>query len=490
MSLFLRRLALVLAALVFAACGSGGDDFRTDLQYSSLDPMEPTAMTWHTWVLADPADVLPPPPPGPAETADELAALVAWEASRTPMVLANIDEWNLGTCRAWNALARQLVVSRGTPPPRAARAYALLAVAMHDSMVASFHAKYTYLRARPSAHVGAPTVFGVEPDSPSYVSERAAMSAAAAEVLGYLFPLDTATIAALLATALDSETFAGIHFPSDVTAGQNLGAAVGDWVVAHAMVDGADVANIGTHTPDGMPYTPAAVPGTAQWTPTPTGFAAALLPGWGAVATWSIADGSEYVLPAAPAYDSAQWIAMVAEVYDISQNLTPERIASANFWADGPGTATPPGHWNAIAVQAGIDEGLNECRMARMLAMLGVAQSDAFVACWWNKYFHDLVRPITEVRLRFDVGWNTVVGTPPFPAYPSGHSSTSGAASQTLAFVFPDRAIEMTTMGTDAMNSRLYGGIHYTIDNNGGFDLGRAIANRVLSIVAGDDLAQ
>ena len=36
-----------------------------------------------------------------------------------------------------------------------------------------------------------------------------------------------------------------------------------------------------------------------------------------------------------------------------SQNLTPERIQSAQFWADGPGTATPPGHWNQVAIDAG-----------------------------------------------------------------------------------------------------------------------------------------
>lgn len=483
-----RRTLFTALLLLPLGCGASQDTRISGPTFSSPNPLEPTAGHWHTWVVTDVEALLPPPPPGAAATLNELAALRGLVPLRTPTILAEIDEWNLGTCRAWNALARQLVASRNMPPPRAARAYALLAVAMHDAMVASFHAKYVYLRARPSDHDDAPAVHGVDPRCPSYVSDRAAMSAAAADVLAYLFPADLGVIADLRASALASELYAGVHFVSDVNAGRDLGTAVADLVLARAQADGADVPAVATNTPGGPAYVPAAAPGTASWTPTPTGFGAALLPGWGGVETWVLTGGDEFILPAPPAYGSPQWLALVSEVHDISQNLTPERILSANFWADGPNTATPPGHWNEVAVQAAFEDGVNECRMARMLAMLGVAQADAFVACWWNKYFHDLVRPITEIRLRIDAGWLSIVGTPPFPAYPSGHSSTSGAASQLLAFVMPSRAIEFTTMGSDAMNSRLYGGIHYAIDNNAGLDLGRAIANRVLATVATDDV--
>ncbi len=474
--------------LLLCACGGGGSGGSPDLVFTSPNPMEPEAGTWRTWVVPDVTALLPAPPPasGSAQTQAELAQLQVLAGARTPGLQAEIDLWNLGTCKRWNEFQRGLVAARNTNPPRASRGYALVAVAMYDAMVAAFDAKYFYRRARPSAHDATLVVYGAQSECPSYVSERAAMSAAAAEVLAYLFPLDGAAIDALLQSALDADVNAGVHFPSDVTAGRTLGEAVGQLVLAYAQTDGADDPDVGTHTPDGTPYAPAPGPGTAQWTPTPPAFAAALLPGWGGVKTWILLAGDDFVLPPAPAYAGAQWLALVQEVYDVSQSLTPERIFSANFWADGPGTATPPGHWNQIAVDLGTLEALNECRMARMLALLNTAQADAFVACWWNKYHHDLVRPITEVRLRHDANWTSLVGTPPFPAYPSGHSSTSGAASQILAWLFPSWSIELTFMGTDAMNSRLYGGIHYAIDNNGGMDLGRSIANLAITRASAD----
>ncbi|MGE0193707.1 MAG: phosphatase PAP2 family protein [Planctomycetota bacterium] len=481
-----KPIFLVLLVGLVAGCGGGGGGSSLPT-FSSPAPLEPEAGTWRTWVVADVDALLPPAPPGASTTQTELQQLRTLAGQRTQAVLDEIAAWDEGTCRRWNALARQLVTSRNVSPPRASRAYALLGVAMHDAMVACFHAKYRWLRARPSDVDGDLAVVGPLVEAPSYTCDRAALSAAAAEVLLYLFPLDVGTILDLLSSALAVDLQAGRCFPSDVTAGETLGATVGQLVVARAQADGADAATIATHTPDGSPYTPAPAPGTASWLPTPAGFAPALLPGWGGVEPWVLATGAVLVLPPAPAYGSAQWLALVTEVHDVSQNLTPERIFSAQFWADGPGTATPPGHWNAIAADAGLQDGWNECRMARLFAILGVAQADAFIACWWNKYFHDLVRPITEIRLRFDPGWLSIVPTPPFPTYPSGHSSTSGAASQVLAYLFPDRAIEFTTMGSDAMNSRLYGGIHYSIDNNGGLDLGRSIANRVLQRVAADE---
>jgi membrane-associated phospholipid phosphatase len=162
----------------------------------------------------------------------------------------------------------------------------------------------------------------------------------------------------------------------------------------------------------------------------------------------------------------------------VNLTLTPERISIAQFWADGGGTFTPPGHWNEIAVDKAVTAGFNECRMARMLAALGAAQHDAFVACWDCKYFYDVERPVTVIRR--DVGgayaaWLPLITTPPFPSYPSGHSSTSGAASQVLGYFFPEDSTELAVMANEAKDSRLYGGIHFTFDNDTGLSLGRSI---------------
>jgi membrane-associated phospholipid phosphatase len=69
--------------------------------------------------------------------------------------------------------------------------------------------------------------------------------------------------------------------------------------------------------------------------------------------------------------------------------------------------------------------------------------------------------------------WTSVVATPPFPSYVSGHSSTSGAASTVLARFFPSQSRRLRALAAEAAISRLYGGIHFRSDNDAGLELGR-----------------
>ena len=61
------------------------------------------------------------------------------------------------------------------------------------------------------------------PNHPGYPSAHSCLSGSAAEILGYLFPRDAQALNALSSAAGDSRVWAGIHFPSDVTAGLALG---------------------------------------------------------------------------------------------------------------------------------------------------------------------------------------------------------------------------------------------------------------------------
>ena len=45
-------------------------------------------------------------------------------------------------------------------------------------------------------------------------------------------------------------------------------------------------------------------------------------------------------------------------------------------------------------------------------------------------------------------------------------------------------------MGTEAMNSRLFGGIHYSFDNLTGFNMGGTIGARVVALAARDGSPQ
>lgn len=480
-------LAFAALALPLAGCGGGGDANNDDfLQYTSLTPEEPTAGDWRTWLVLDVGTIRPAAPASPldASVAAELDTLRARALARGMTETNNIDFWNGGTCRRWNEYLRGRVAARLVNPPLASRAYAIVSMAMYDAMVSAFDTKYAYLRARPSAFPNPPATYGVEHDSPSYVSERAAMSAAAREVMNVLFPLDIAATDALHQSAVNADLDACVHFPSDVTAGEAIGHSVALAALARLSSDGGDPA---VQAPLTAAYMSTGLVG--RWIPTPPAFAGTpLLPGWGTVDTW-VLPSADFVRPSAPpAYNSDEWKFQRDEVLDVALTLNAERTNIALFWADGAGTFTPPGHWNQIATDLGVTYALNECRFARMLAALGAAQQDAFIACWECKYFYDIERPVTTIRrdIAGQSGFLPIIATPPFPTYPSGHSSTSGAASQVLGYFFPDDAIELALMANEAKDSRLYGGIHFRFDNDNGLSLGRAIGTFVLDRIATD----
>jgi membrane-associated phospholipid phosphatase len=183
-----------------------------------------------------------------------------------------------------------------------------------------------------------------------------------------------------------------------------------------------------------------------------------------------------------PTYGSAHLTAEMNDIYTVSQTLTDEQRRIADYWADGPGTVTPPGHWNRIALGLVEEANWSTLGSSRLFAVLNTAQADAFIACWDAKYAYWSLRPVTAIR-RLIAGagsWLSHIVTPPFPSYVSGHSTTSGAASTVLAVFFPDRASTLEAMAQEAAISRLYGGIHFRSDNEVGLHLGRRVGSAAL----------
>ena len=164
----------------------------------------------------------------------------------------------------------------------------------------------------------------------------------------------------------------------------------------------------------------------------------------------------------------------------MSLSLTPEQRAIALFWADGPGTETPPGHWNRIALDIVTAQRLAPREAARTFALLNTAQADAFIAAWDAKYAYWSERPIQAIHRTITPDWSPFIPTPPFPGYVSGHSTTSGAASVVLGRLFPAYSRELAEMANEAATSRLYGGIHCPLDNDVGMVLGRRVGQAAL----------
>ncbi len=195
-----------------------------------------------------------------------------------------------------------------------------------------------------------------------------------------------------------------------------------------------------------------------------------LTPHWGAVTPFSLAWGGELRPPPPPVPGSAApytdamgvtttggeaYRIQAEEIVRLTAGLTERQKVIAEYWADGPDSVTPPGHWNEIAADLShryrytIDEDV------KLFFALNGALMDSAIACWESKRFYDFIRPISAIRhLYFDTsvpGWagpglgtRTIPGarwqpfqaltfvTPAFSEYTSGHSTFSAAAAEML----------------------------------------------------------
>ncbi len=193
------------------------------------------------------------------------------------------------------------------------------------------------------------------------------------------------------------------------------------------------------------------------------------------------------------------------EVYYTNLTLTDEQTTIANYWADGAGaTGTPPGHWIAIMGQIARNDRLSLMAAAEGYVRVGLAVADAFIDCWQTKYTYNVLRPVTYIQAVIDADCLPLLVTPPFPEYPSGHSTQSGAVATVLTDLFGVKAFTDTThsdhgltppqtprtfnsfdeAAEEAARSRLYGGIHYASGNTNGLAQGRCIGQVILDRIA------
>lgn len=275
--------------------------------------------------------------------------------------------------------------------------------------------------------------------------------------------------------------------------GQKLAQAIFDW---SATDGGASVENMGFP----LDYRLSDKPG--RWVPTSLirQQQAPLLPDWGRVRPLAMPTGATCRLPAPPDYSEKPESAFYKdanEVYTTVKTLTDEQRTIARFWSDDPMLSpTPPGHWVNIALIVLAQKNADLPTTVDTLARLGVALSDAFIGCWDSKFEFDLIRPITYIKMHIDPNWDALLITPPFPEYPSGHSTQSGAAASALTHLFGDAlAFDDSTHEADGIKprhfanfraaaseaaiSRLYGGIHFRPAIERGLTQGECIANYV-----------
>ena len=228
--------------------------------------------------------------------------------------------------------------------------------------------------------------------------------------------------------------------------------------------------------------------------------AGATEPWFGTMRPFVLASAAECPTPAPAPWSTAKnspFYAQARAVYDVSRTLTDEQRQTVLYWADNPGqSGTPVGHWLAIGSQLVAQKSMTTAQAAEMFVVMTLAQTDAFIAVWHEKYRLNLLRPVTYIRRFIDSTWTPAIVTPAFPEHPSGHSGQSAAVATVLTAMLGDVAFEDSTnlalghgvrryrsfreAADEAAMSRLYGGIHFPDGNEHGKTLGRCVGEKAL----------
>lgn len=442
-------------------------------------------------------------------------------------VLANGQPRNAAL--QWNQVTLDAISAGTLGPPMVARALALVHTAIYDAW-AAYHpvALGTQVGGawrRPAAEQ-------------SEANKVEAISYAAFQALVDLFPAQRNRFEAqLLALGFDPG-----DDRADLTTPVGIGNTAGRQLLAARHQDGSN--QLGTLGPTGLPYSdytgysPANTPDEVQdpnaWQPlrhpnrTGTGI---VMPGfvgphWNLVRPFAL-ESADQLRPPPPRYfPHGGYRQQAEELIRLSANLSDREKVIAEYWADGPSTVLPPGHFNLFAQWVSLRDGHTLDEDVQLFFLLTNAVFDAGIASWDAKIHYDYVRPITAIRFLKrgqkirawagpGLGTRVIRGedwrpyqpdwfpTPPFAEYVSGHSTFSAAAAEILrrftgsdAFgasvtvtagdlgVEPGVPAQPVTLtwptfsaaADEAGISRRYGGIHFQDGDLEGRRLGRRVA--------------
>src|SRR5437660_2350853 len=350
----------------------------------------------------------------------------------------------------WNEATLDAIRNMKSGPPIAARAFAITHTAMFDAWAAYDPvAKGTRL----GSSLRRPEV------ERTAANKEEAMSFAAYRVLVDLFPTQTTVFDALMSslgydpsdTSVDTSSPSGIgnvcaqallnyrHADGSNQLGDLHPGAYSDYT-GYVPVNTVDTLN------DPNKWQPLLVNGVPQtW----------LLPQWGVVEPFPLTSGSqfrEFILAYGPAqYPHGSYRKQAIEVLHLSARLNDTAKVIAEYWADGPGSATPPGHWNIFAQEVSRRDGHAIDDDVKMFFILANALMDSAIAVWDCKRAADSIRPVSAIRFLFGSkpirAWagpgmgtklidgeefKSYIATPPFASYISGHSTFSASAAEVL----------------------------------------------------------
>ena len=437
----------------------------------------------------------------------------------------------------WNEQSLEAVRATRMAPPIFARANAIINTAMYDAWAAYDNkANGTQL----GGELRRPANERTE------ANRRKAVSYAAYRALVELFPTRKAQF--------DAEMVRLGYDPNDNTGNlatpQGVGNVAAAAVIQFRRNDGSNqLGNLNGGAPysDYTGYVPVNGPfsivNVERWQPLAVpngsgGFSVQsfLTPHWGNVKGFALTRYNQFpILPPAKR-GTFEWWRQTAEVLAYSATLTDRTKVIAEWWADGPGSETPPGTWMLFAKDVSDRKNHTLAQDIKMHFALSNAMFDAGIAVWGYKRQFDNSRPVTVVNFEFNnrpiVAWagpgqgtKVILGqnwrpyqavnfvTPPFGEHISGHSTFSSSGAEVLklftgsdnfpnakvvpagfSFVEPgvvpaqDLTLSWPTFSAaadEAGISRLYGGIHFRLGDQEGRKLGRKVGAQAFSRAQG-----
>jgi hypothetical protein len=407
----------------------------------------------------------------------------------------------------WNAAALEAARHSTIGPPAIARALAIVHTCIYDAWAAF-------------DPIAAGVHYHVKNLSPATEEQMArAISYAAYRALVNLFPAQQ---------PMFDDVMAELGYdPGDLSDPDSvLGAEAAQAGLDFRETDGA---NQSGHYTDYTGYAPVNTPDVLldpnRWQPlvlrdgTVQRF---LVPHWGQVVPFALGSADQF-RPTPPAlYPHGLYRKQALEILHLSARLGDREKVIAGYWADGPRTETPPGHWCLFAQFVSRRDAHSLEQDLKLFFALANGLLDASIAVWDTKRHYDYVRPVTAIRFLFagqpirawagpyqgtqlisGDRWQSYIGTPPFAEFVSGHSTFSAVSAEILkSFTGSDRLdahvivpagaspVEpglvpradvtlswrtFSEAADEAGLSRRYGGIHFEAGDLEGRALGRRI---------------
>jgi len=177
-----------------------------------------------------------------------------------------------------------------------------------------------------------------------------------------------------------------------------------------------------------------------------------------------------------PSQGSTQFNQDVNDLKALQLNRTAKVNESIDYWNNGSDV-----RWNEIARSLVVKNSTSAPIASRVYALLSVAQYDALVSAWNNKYTYNRSSPHD-----IDPSIQPAVQTTSDPAYPADHAAVASASAAVLSYLYPNETAWLAKQAAADEESRIQAGVNFRSDITAGVSLGRTVAQDVINRAKND----